>query len=148
MFDTKQLVEKILHTLSLVTSADKRQKLELEGVTLYSSEIHLLMFVYTEQDTNITKIADKLGLTKGAISQTVTRLENKGIIQKETDPYNKNELTILFTPKGKKIRDRIIMIREMLQNHFLQYLHSLSDRDKQVIDGFLNTVASVFQRHQ
>jgi DNA-binding MarR family transcriptional regulator len=148
MFDTKQLVEKILHTLSLVTSADKRQKLEIEGVNLYSSEIHLLMFVHTEQDTNITKIADKLELTKGAISQTVTRLENKGIIQKETDPYNKNELTILFTPKGKKIRDHIIMIREMLQNHFRQYLHSLSDHDKQVIDGFLNTVASVFQQHQ
>ena len=47
--------------------------------------------------TNATKIADELGVTKGAVSQTLTRLEKKGVLVKTKDASNKNELSLQFT---------------------------------------------------
>ena len=61
-----------------------------------------MLVIKNKIDTNATEIAKQLGLTKGAVSQTVSRLEKKGIIVKTKDPYNKNELTLSLTPFGKK----------------------------------------------
>jgi DNA-binding MarR family transcriptional regulator len=59
--------------------------------------IHLIL-VMSEQPTNATQMAQALHVTKGAVSQTISRLKKKGIIKKDKDPYLKNELTLMFTP--------------------------------------------------
>jgi DNA-binding MarR family transcriptional regulator len=43
-----------------------------------------------------------LQLTKGAVSQTISRLCKKGVLQKTKDPFQKNELTLCLTPLGQK----------------------------------------------
>ena len=53
-------------------------------------------------NTNASGIAKQFGLTKGAISQTLSRLEKKGIINKTKDPYKKNELTLSLTNFGEE----------------------------------------------
>jgi len=103
MSQDRELVAKILDSITLLASLDKKRIVTHEGEKLHPSEIQLLMFLYHVQDTNITAIATKMGLTKGAISQTLSRLQKKGIISKEMFPKKKNELQVQFTASGEQL---------------------------------------------
>lgn len=143
MNNNSELVGKILETISKLTFLDRRRKITYQDIRLYPSEIHLLLFIYHFQDTNITKIAERLGLTKGAISQTLSRLYKKGIIIKRTEPSKKNELQIQFTKKGQSLMDHIIEFRTSLETKYLDFLKTKSDKEKQIISEFLDTLISI-----
>lgn len=143
MINNLELVNKILETVSKVTFLERRRKITYKGIKLYPSEIHLLLFVYHIQDKNITQIADHLGLTKGAISQTLSRLHKKGIIIKETEPFQKNQLHIQFTDQGKILMDHVNEFRGFLETEFLSYLKTKTSGEKQLISDFLDTLVSI-----
>ncbi|TKJ19418.1 MAG: hypothetical protein CEE43_15410 [Promethearchaeota archaeon Loki_b32] len=146
MVNNRKLLNKILGTISKLVFLDRRRNITYKNIKLYPSEIHLLLFIYHIQDTNITKIADHLGLTKGAISQTLSRLNRKGIIIKETEPLKKNQLHIQFTDKGKILMEHVNEFRSLLETEFLNYLESKSIEEKQLISDFLDTMISIMHK--
>ena len=143
MISNEQLVEKILQSISKLTFLDRKRILTYEKTKLYPSEIHLLLHVSHVQDTNLTNIADKIGLTKGAISQTLSRLEKKGIIRKEKDVKKKNELHITFTNKGEELMVHVIEFIKVIGLDFLTYIRTLSEKDKDIISDFLDKTVSI-----
>ncbi len=146
MSDNQNLVTKIFETISKLTSLERRRNIFYKDIKLYPSEIHLLLFMYHIQDKNITQIADHLGLTKGAISQTLSRLNKKGIIIKENEPSQKNQLHIQLTEKGKMLMDHVNEFRNFLEIEFLNYLEAKSIVEKQVISDFLDTMISIMHK--
>jgi DNA-binding MarR family transcriptional regulator len=148
MINDSELVNKILETISKLTFLDRRRKITYQDIRLYPSEIHLLLFIYHIQDTNITKIAERLGLTKGAISQTLSRLEKKGIIKKRTDPSKKNELKVQFTKKGQLLMEHVFEFKNSLETKYLDFLETKSDREKLVISNFLDTLVSIMDHNK
>jgi DNA-binding MarR family transcriptional regulator len=91
-------------------------------------------------------MSNELGISKSAVSQTISRLEKKGVIVKDKDPYNKNELVISFTSFGQKAFGRYKKKQVLNRMHFDQYLKELSDNDRGVIDKFLNEMENVIDR--
>ena len=91
-------------------------------------------------DLNASEMAQRLGVTNGAVSQTLSRLERKGVIKKAKDPSLKNRVTATFTESGRTA----IRIFEEKQassvESFSTYLAGLSEREKEVIGGFLSRV--------
>ena len=59
----------------------KKSLFLFQGVELYPSEVHLMLLIKGERATNATKMAAQLGVTKGAVSQTLSRLEKKGYVE-------------------------------------------------------------------
>ena len=148
MTQNKELLDKILESLSKIAFIEKKRILIFGDLKLYPSEIHLLLFIYFEQDTNITEIANRIGLTKGAVSQTLSRLQKKGILTKKTDPYNKNELKIMFTTQGDKLIKKIIEMKKEFEQEYLDYIKTLTEKDKKVISIFLdNLVTILIKKH-
>jgi DNA-binding MarR family transcriptional regulator len=129
----KQLIQVINKTIF----KEKKKIFNFKGVSLYPSEVHLMLVIKNDIDTNATEIARQLGLTKGAISQTLSRLEKKGIIRKTKDPYKKNELTLSLTGFGKKAYE----ICQSSQASFIEahegFLAKLNSRETEVIFNFL-----------
>ncbi|MEJ2249770.1 MAG: MarR family transcriptional regulator [Candidatus Lokiarchaeota archaeon] len=119
------LVNKILQTISKLTFLDRKKVINFQDIKLYPSEIHLLLFLHDGPQTNITNIADHIGITKGAISQTLSRLERKGIISKQNEPSNYNQLNIQFTDKGNLALKKIFIFRDSLRKEYQDYISSL-----------------------
>lgn len=67
---------------------------------LHHSEIHLLAFLEQHSDLHQAQAARILGLTRGAVSQTVKRLEQKGFLLKRKDPNNRRRMILCLTEKG------------------------------------------------
>lgn len=111
--------------------------MKFKGISLYPSEIHLLLVIKNDIDSNATKIAKQLGLTKGAVSQTLSRLEKKGIIFKTKDPYNKNELNLSLTDFGKEAYELCQTTKMAFIEAHDELLSTLNSKEKEVVLNFL-----------
>lgn len=69
---------------------------------LYPSEIQVLCIVEKYPSNNITELAQKLGVTKGAVSQVTGRLVTKKIIEK-INPHNQKEICLTITDYGMEL---------------------------------------------
>ena len=76
-------------------------------------------------------------MTKGAVSQTLTRLDKKGIVRKTKDPFNKNELTVSFTPFGKEVIGAYLKTLKGIHEQYDRYLSSLREEERAVIKKFI-----------
>lgn len=142
----KTLVAQIFGFINKILFIEKRTTFQYNNVKLYPSEIHLILFIHQEQDTNATRMAEQLGVTKGAVSQTLSRLEKKGILRKIKDPFNKNELTIEFTPLGKNVLDHYLQLTAELHQQYDHYLSTLTDHERTIIRGFLSHAELIMDR--
>lgn len=133
----EEIKEQIIQVINKTIFSEKKRIFKFKDVTLYPSEVHLMLVIKNKIDTNATEIAKQLGLTKGAISQTISRLEKKGIILKTKDPYNKNELTLSLTPLGKKAYKLCESIEASFIGAHDGYLAKLNSKEKEVIFNFL-----------
>ncbi len=116
---------------------EKRNVFHFEGVRLYPSEIHLIL-VMSDKPTNATQMAEALHITKGAVSQTISRLVKKGVMKKTTDPYSKNELTLTFTPLGERVFDKYKELDRTMDVRLKEKLSSFSQDELLVLDRFFD----------
>jgi len=70
------------------------------GDLLHCSEIHTMMVIGKRPDVNITDLAAFLGITKSAISQMITRLAGRNLVEKRRNPENDKEVLLRLTPRG------------------------------------------------
>ncbi|MGG3694361.1 MarR family transcriptional regulator [Heyndrickxia ginsengihumi] len=87
------------------------------------SEVHCIEFIEKNRNTNVTKLAESLYMTRGAISKMTKKLIEKGLIESYQKPENKKEIYFRLTEKGKEI----YKIHEELHKEFLE-------RDKAVFE--------------
>lgn len=72
--------------MELIRKTEKVKR-NYNGIELYPSEIHTLVFIQENNEFNMTTIAQKLGITKGAIFKIIKKLEKKELLI----PYKKQE---------------------------------------------------------
>lgn len=70
------------------------------GVLLYPSEIHTIVAIGLNPDINCMKLSKKMGVTRGATSQIVNRLEKKNLISKNKKEDNKKEVYLKLEELG------------------------------------------------
>jgi DNA-binding MarR family transcriptional regulator len=62
-----------------------------KGEKLYPAELHVLDAIGNNYGNSVTELSKKFGITKGAVSQVVNKLFEKGYLKKERKPgYAKN----------------------------------------------------------
>lgn len=71
------------------------------GERLYSSEIHTIVYIGSHPDINVTNLAKIMGVTKGAISQAIKKLEKKKLVERHRSPTNNKEILLHLTKKGE-----------------------------------------------
>ncbi|MBQ8150733.1 MAG: MarR family transcriptional regulator [Clostridia bacterium] len=70
---------------------------------LYPAETHAIELIGSGDSITATRLAEKLGITKGAVSQTTSRLLEKGMILRQPAPGQKREHLLTLTGKGETV---------------------------------------------
>ncbi|AIQ54117.1 MarR family transcriptional regulator [Paenibacillus sp. FSL R7-0331] len=78
------------------------------------SEVHCIECIEKNADSNVTKLAESLYMTKGAISKLTKKLTDRGLIESYQKPENKKEVYFRLTEQGRTI----FHIHEELHNGF------------------------------
>ncbi|EPZ43272.1 MarR family transcriptional regulator [Alicyclobacillus acidoterrestris] len=87
------------------------------------SEVHCIESIGKNIDPNVTKLAESLYMTRGAISKLTKKLMDKGLIESYQRSDNKKEIYFRLTEQGKVI----YKIHEELHKEF-------QERDKVVFE--------------
>lgn len=140
----QELVGMVESLIDRILYLEKGYSLEVEGQTLFPTEIHLLLLVAGGQPGNATQMAERMGVTKGAISQTLTRLERKGMLIKSRDPANKNELNLDLTSVGQRAAQQARDATGHIQRQYSELLAGFNATEKEVIGKFLTTMNRIF----
>jgi DNA-binding MarR family transcriptional regulator len=94
------LIDQFLKILHLYSVISRRPVDYGTGDLLFFTEIHTITAVGKNREINMTRLAEKMGVTRGAISQTIRKLVSKNLVLK-TNITNRKEFSIRLSEKGQ-----------------------------------------------
>lgn len=74
-----------------------------DGVEVTTREAHTIEAVGMRKQMNVTEVANVFGITKSAASQMVSRLCEKGFLEKRQAPHSNKEFQLTLTPLGQQV---------------------------------------------
>lgn len=93
-------MEKFLRIINKHVANQKIPKDYGVGFLLYPSEIHTIAIIGLNPGINCMKLSTKMGVTRGATSQIVNRLEKKNLISKYKKEDNRKEVYLRLEELG------------------------------------------------
>jgi len=104
MIDNKERFRKLLDTMYLVMSRLAMEHMEPYSfgtdITLHRTEIHTIQAIGEHEGINLTDLAALMNVTKGAVSQTISKLTGKKLVNKIHKDENAKEINLSLTEKG------------------------------------------------
>jgi DNA-binding MarR family transcriptional regulator len=98
------LYEEILQKIEkLITKIESMHTPALSfgtGILMHQKEIHTVQAIGRNPGINVTKLAEHIGVTKGAVSQTIKKLTRKGLLKRTHAPGNAKEVVLELTDLG------------------------------------------------
>jgi DNA-binding MarR family transcriptional regulator len=129
-----------LRVLIKILELDKKIRNYGTNEQLYEAEIHMIKAIKENESIHVTGLADLLGVTKGAVSQIIIKLERKGMIVKEVDPHNLSRLLLRVTPVGETAYWRHEELHQEFDNIFNDALANATEENKAFLRSFLTTL--------
>ena len=109
-------------------------------VRVMNSEMQLIRTVGYHDGINVGSAAKELGITKGAVSQTLGRLEKKGLICKEQDPVNASRLRLHLTDRGLEIHKAHERYHEELKALEEELLSEADEKSRAFLERYLTVI--------
>ncbi|MGD9161632.1 MAG: MarR family transcriptional regulator [Desulfobacteraceae bacterium] len=113
---------------------------------LHASEIHMVMHIGDNEGVHVSELARITGVTRGAVSQIVSKLEKKGLVTKDEDPENSLKTVPVLTNKGKTAYYAHAQYHEEIDKEFIIFFNRLTGRDITLIEDFLNHLDKMADR--
>jgi DNA-binding MarR family transcriptional regulator len=116
MNKTEEIVDLIHQLVIKIQNREKRPNNYGTGDLLYRFEIHTIHAIYKNPGITASELSNMFSVTKGAISQIITKLTKKGFIQKDKDPVTNKIIFLTLTLKGTFIAKKHIEFHERILN--------------------------------
>lgn len=129
-----------LRVVTKLSEIDGKTRFYGTDQPLYGAEIHMIKSIRENEGIHVTGLADMLGVTKGAVSQIIMKLERKGMIVKDTDPRNLSRLVLKLTPKGETAYLHHEELHRQFDELFHAALKNASEENKAFLKDFLNAL--------
>ena len=117
------------------------------GDMLYPSEVHMIMVIGDNENMHVSELARIAGVTKGAVSQMISKLDKKGLIRKVKDSQNKSKILIALTNKGKIAYYKHAQVHEEMDKELFDYLDGLDDKQFMILSEFIDGFEKMVERH-
>ena len=114
--------------------------------SLSHAEIHLIEIIGDNEGLSVTDISRLLGITKGAVSQNLKRLETKGFSTKDKAPDNLSRAIVKLTAKGMTAFWSHKDWHEKMDGGFSRYMDNLQDKEIDVILDFMSKTEDFLKR--
>jgi DNA-binding MarR family transcriptional regulator len=144
---THRLTEQFYTLVKLVEKLEKTPRRFGTHEPLTSAEIHLIEIIGDNNELlSVTDLSKLLGITKGAVSQNLKKLEKKGFTEKNEDPQNISRSIVKLTSKGKTAYYAHKHWHETMDGGFKDYFMSLSQDRIDFLVEFLAKVEDFLKR--
>jgi DNA-binding MarR family transcriptional regulator len=140
------LIAKFSRVSKLWQQLDSKPRKFGTETDLTGSEIHLVEVIGQNEGVSVTDMAKRLGITKGAISQTLKKLAEKGLVVKEVDPANTSRITVSLSTKGKVGYYSHLQWHEKMDGGFRDYFVHLPGDKIKFLEEFLSILEQFLKK--
>jgi len=128
MTKTSFLVGKLIHR---IRRRERQPRVFGSAGALTPSEVHTIDAIGCGNGILMSELADRLGVTKGAVTQFVERLESKELVFRTPHPKDSRSVTVELTEKGKSA---FVAHEEMYVKRFDEWISS--ELSKEELEAF------------
>ncbi|MDC7126589.1 MAG: MarR family winged helix-turn-helix transcriptional regulator [Spirochaetales bacterium] len=121
-----QLFERVIHKYN---QSENRKLPYGKDLFLTRKEIHTIDAIGRNPDINITGLANFQGVTKGAVSQMIYKLVDKGLVIKHPAPESDAEIRLELTAIGQRAFDIHDNYHKETREEFFNYLGEMPEDD-------------------
>ncbi|MBU2488115.1 MAG: MarR family transcriptional regulator [Proteobacteria bacterium] len=107
------------------------------GDLLHPSQMHVIERVGESPGISITELARVLGITKGAVSQTVKKLEEMGMVARYKQENNAKNVLLKLGKKGEKTFEAHHEWHQTHDEYFLRRLQQMPQSQYEAVLAFL-----------
>lgn len=125
-----------LRMVSNAVSQDFARKVAGEGVTV--AEWTFLRALYDVEALAPSALADRMGMTRGAISKLADRLVEKGLISRVDDPDDRRAQSLSLTAEG---RQKVPILARLADINDAEYFSALNAEERLALDRLLKLLA-------
>lgn len=140
-----QLIENLFDVLQTIRDEQCVARDYGDGTPLYHAEVNLLEVIHRHPDQSAAQLADTLGITRGALTQTAKKLMDKGLITQHHPPNNRKTKHHRLTGAGEAVRQGHAQFHEEANARMKAYLCTRSSAEKQVLMDFFTVLSSCKQ---
>ncbi len=137
------LMERIIHKY---IQYEKIPQQYCDGLVLTQPEIHTIAIIGDNEGINITALAKTRGITKGAASQMIYKLRDKGLVEKRVSPDSDAELNLFLTEMGKKAREEHLNRHKTNGEKFASILNRVPKEAKSAMVEFFEAFEKELDR--
>jgi len=109
-----------LRFVSNYVSRGFQQLLEAEGTSV--TEWVALRALFEHAETSHAELIQRLGMTKGAASKVVSRLEEKGLVQRRLAENSQREQVLCLTSKGRALVPHLSALADQNDAYFFGHM--------------------------
>lgn len=125
-----------LRMVSNAVSQSFARKVENEGVTV--AEWVFLRALYDAEPVAPSLLAEKMGMTRGAISKLADRLVEKAMIERRPNRDDKRAHLVMLTDAGRALVPRLATLAD---ENDAQFFGALSTDDRDSLAALLRAIA-------
>ena len=113
---------------------------------LNASSLFVLMKLHRAKRNGIesfrvTALADMLGVSVPAVTQSITALEKGGLVRRDMDPGDRRAILVSLTPEGETV---LLPAMRRLEEHFSGLIDHLGEEDAVRFCGYLTETERYF----
>jgi len=115
-------------------------KLELAPHGVTPGQYAVLRCLWDENGQTARKLADRLSLDGSTITGILDRMEQKGLIEKQSDPRDRRALQVMLTDTGRSLQEPL---SQAIDSANRKALLSLEENQVQVLKQILQDIGTV-----
>jgi DNA-binding MarR family transcriptional regulator len=108
---------------------------------LHHAEVHMLETIKVNEEANVGELAQRLGMTSGAVSQVTKKLLDKGLIEAYKKPGNRKEVFSRLTSLGEQVCEGHQKHHENMFSILREFMSRLNEKEAQIIFDFLDALS-------
>jgi DNA-binding MarR family transcriptional regulator len=138
----------LLRVFNKFTEMEKKPRRFGVDEPLHPSEIHMVMLIGDNPGVHGAQLARITGVTRGAISQILVKLEKKGLVEKVASTDSGLRKLPVLTNKGKVAYYAHEQYHEEMDGDLYAYVKSLTDDQMATIENFLLEMEKMADRRR
>lgn len=128
--ENQQIIDAFVRVINKFSRLEKTPMDFGTGDILYPSEIHMIDMIGKNEGINLTELAQRLGITKGAVPKMIRKLDGKGLIGKRDSDRNRKEVRFVLSERGVKAFQGHLEYHRRMDRGIGEKLAALSNEER------------------
>jgi DNA-binding MarR family transcriptional regulator len=105
----------VLAWLYMMRVSDKMERLSHDNLLRFDltpAQFDVLAHLIAAEGISQQTLSEKLFVTKGNVCGLIGRLEERGLVERRTDPEDRRSNMLFLTPAGRELTERVVPAHE------------------------------------